>query len=191
MLPIDRNQLHQLHEREKQRFVADHPHSAALYQRAQSSLLGGVPMNWMKKWAGAFPRLRQIRQRRALHRRRRPRLRRPLPRRHRRHDRPLARRSSPKPSLAASAKASRSCFPPKTRSGSAKISSAASACPYWQFTLTATDANRFSIRIAREITQRPKILVFHYCYHGTVDESFATLARTAQSVRAAATSARP
>ena len=48
--------------------------------------------------------------------------------------------------------------------------------PYWQFTLTATDANRFAIRIAREITQRPKILVFHYCYHGTVDESFAGLA---------------
>src|SRR5258708_12802842 len=47
--------------------------------------------------------------------------------------------------------------------------------PYWQFTLTATDANRFSIRIAREITQRAKILVFHYCYHGTVDETFPTL----------------
>jgi len=47
--------------------------------------------------------------------------------------------------------------------------------PYWQFTLTATNANRFAIRIAREITQRKKILVFHYCYHGTVDESFATL----------------
>ena len=47
--------------------------------------------------------------------------------------------------------------------------------PYWQFTLTATDANRFAIRIAREITQRQKILVFHYCYHGTVDESFAAL----------------
>ena len=47
--------------------------------------------------------------------------------------------------------------------------------PYWQFTLTATDANRFAIRIAREITQRSKILVFHYCYHGTVDETFASL----------------
>ncbi|MGC1490796.1 MAG: transaminase, partial [Candidatus Acidiferrum sp.] len=47
--------------------------------------------------------------------------------------------------------------------------------PFWQFTLTATDANRFSIRIAREITQRPRILVFHYCYHGTVDESFVSL----------------
>jgi glutamate-1-semialdehyde 2,1-aminomutase len=46
---------------------------------------------------------------------------------------------------------------------------------YWQFALTATDANRFAIRIAREITQRTKILVYNYCYHGTVDESFAGL----------------
>jgi glutamate-1-semialdehyde 2,1-aminomutase len=47
--------------------------------------------------------------------------------------------------------------------------------PYWQFALTATDANRFSIRLARQITGRPKILVFNWCYHGTVDESFITL----------------
>jgi glutamate-1-semialdehyde 2,1-aminomutase len=48
--------------------------------------------------------------------------------------------------------------------------------PYWQFALTTTDANRFSIRLARHITARPKILVFNWCYHGTVDESFITLA---------------
>jgi glutamate-1-semialdehyde 2,1-aminomutase len=47
--------------------------------------------------------------------------------------------------------------------------------PFWQFALTATDANRFSIRLARHITQRPKVLVFNWCYHGTVDESFLTL----------------
>lgn len=45
----------------------------------------------------------------------------------------------------------------------------------WQFTLSATDANRFAIRIAREITGRPRILVFNHCYHGTVDETLATL----------------
>ncbi len=33
--------------------------------------------------------------------------------------------------------------------------------PYWQFCLTATDANRFTIRLARAITGRPKILVFN------------------------------
>jgi glutamate-1-semialdehyde 2,1-aminomutase len=46
---------------------------------------------------------------------------------------------------------------------------------YWQFALTATDANRFSIRLARQITGRAKILVFNWCYHGTVDETFITL----------------
>ena len=47
--------------------------------------------------------------------------------------------------------------------------------PYWQMALTATDANRFAIRMARHITGRPKILVFNYCYHGSVDETFITL----------------
>jgi glutamate-1-semialdehyde 2,1-aminomutase len=46
--------------------------------------------------------------------------------------------------------------------------------PYWQFALTATDANRWLLRIAREITQRPYVLVFDYCYHGTVDEALAS-----------------
>jgi glutamate-1-semialdehyde 2,1-aminomutase len=45
----------------------------------------------------------------------------------------------------------------------------------WQFALTATDANRFAIRLARLVTGRPKVLVFNWCYHGTVDETFATL----------------
>ena len=49
------------------------------------------------------------------------------------------------------------------------------ALKYWQFTLTATDANRFALRLARQITGRPYILVFNWCYHGTVDESLITL----------------
>jgi glutamate-1-semialdehyde 2,1-aminomutase len=43
--------------------------------------------------------------------------------------------------------------------------------PYWSFSLTATDANRWAIRLVRAITGRPKILVNSYCYHGSVDES--------------------
>ncbi|MFZ0201937.1 MAG: transaminase, partial [Candidatus Sulfotelmatobacter sp.] len=53
--------------------------------------------------------------------------------------------------------------------------------PYWQFALTATDANRFSIRLARQITGRAKILVFNWCYHGTVDETFITLDRNGRA----------
>lgn len=47
--------------------------------------------------------------------------------------------------------------------------------PFWQFTLTATDANRHAIRYARHLTGRTKVVVHNYCYHGSVDESFATL----------------
>ncbi|MFJ6982768.1 MULTISPECIES: transaminase [unclassified Streptomyces] len=43
--------------------------------------------------------------------------------------------------------------------------------PRWSFALTATDANRWAIRLARAVTGRPKILVNSYCYHGSVDES--------------------
>src|SRR5579859_3070258 len=55
MTTINREKLKKVQEREAKRFVAEHPRSAELYKRAQHSLLGGVPMNWMKKWAGEFP----------------------------------------------------------------------------------------------------------------------------------------
>ena len=48
--------------------------------------------------------------------------------------------------------------------------------PKWQFTLSATDANRHLIRFARHVTGKKKIAVHDYCYHGTVDETFANLA---------------
>jgi glutamate-1-semialdehyde 2,1-aminomutase len=47
--------------------------------------------------------------------------------------------------------------------------------PIWQFALTATDANRFALRLARMVTRRPKVLVFNWCYHGSVDEALITL----------------
>jgi glutamate-1-semialdehyde 2,1-aminomutase len=48
--------------------------------------------------------------------------------------------------------------------------------PQWQVATTATDANRFALRVARAVTGRPRILVFNGCYHGTVDETFVRLA---------------
>lgn len=43
--------------------------------------------------------------------------------------------------------------------------------PYrWQIAATATDANRNAIKVARTVTGRPRILVFHGAYHGTVDD---------------------
>ena len=47
--------------------------------------------------------------------------------------------------------------------------------PVWQMAMTATDANRFVLRFARFLTGRQKILVFDWCYHGTVDEALNVL----------------
>ena len=46
----------------------------------------------------------------------------------------------------------------------------------WQIATTATDANRFALRVARAVTGRPKVLVFHGCYHGTLDDTMVELA---------------
>jgi glutamate-1-semialdehyde 2,1-aminomutase len=45
----------------------------------------------------------------------------------------------------------------------------------WQFCLTASDANRFVLRLARQITGRSTIVVHNWCYHGSVDETLASL----------------
>ena len=47
--------------------------------------------------------------------------------------------------------------------------------PHWQVATTASDANRFALRLARAVTRRPKILVMNGCYHGAVDETYVTL----------------
>ncbi|MGZ4454138.1 MAG: transaminase, partial [Nocardioides sp.] len=54
--------------------------------------------------------------------------------------------------------------------------------PLWQFTLSATDANRHVLRYARHLTGRSKIVVHDYCYHGSVDETFATLSPSGETV---------
>ena len=49
--------------------------------------------------------------------------------------------------------------------------------PHWQVATTASDANRFALRIARGVTGRPRILIFNGCYHGAVDETYLSLER--------------
>jgi glutamate-1-semialdehyde 2,1-aminomutase len=54
--------------------------------------------------------------------------------------------------------------------------------PLWQFTVSATDANRHAIRYARLITGKQKVIVIDRCYHGSVDETFATLDKSGKTV---------
>jgi glutamate-1-semialdehyde 2,1-aminomutase len=174
MTPINREKLKKLHARESKRFVAEHPRSAELYKRAQQSLLGGVPMNWMKKWAGEFPVF--VTKAKGAH----------FTCADGKEYVDLClgdtgAMTGHSPDVVAEAVARRVkegitlMLPTKDGAFVGEDLKRRFALPYWQFTLTATDANRFSIRIAREITQRSKILVYHYCYHGTVDETFATV----------------
>ncbi len=174
MTMIDRRKLETRREREEKLFVAEHPRSAELYKRAQDSLLGGVPMNWMKKWAGPYPVF--VEHAKGAHF--------TCVDGHEYVDLCLGDTGamtghSPDVVVEAVAKRARDgitlMLPTEDASFVGEDLKKRFGLPYWQFTLTATDANRFSIRIAREITQRPKILVFHYCYHGTVDETFAGL----------------
>ncbi len=174
MTNIDRKKLKELMKREEQRFVAEHLKSAALYNRAQKSLLGGVPMNWMKKWAGAFPIF--VKCAKGAHF--------TDVDGHEYVDLCLGdtgAMTGHSPDLVAEAVSRRVregitlMLPTEDALWVGEDLKRRFGLAYWQFALTATDANRFSIRIAREITHRPKILVFHYCYHGTVDESFAAL----------------
>lgn len=174
MKSIDQHKIKQLYEREAKRFVAEHPRSAELYRRAERSLLGGVPMNWMKKWAGEYPVF--VTRAKGAHF--------TCADGHEYVDLCLGDTGamtghSPDVVVEAVARRARQgitlMLPTEDALFVGEDLQKRFGLPYWQFTLTATDANRFSIRIAREITQRSKILVFHYCYHGTVDETFATV----------------
>jgi len=171
---IDRDRLKSLMAKERQKFVDERPKSKALFERASKSLLAGVPMNWMMKWAGTFPPF--VREAQGAHfydvdg--------------HRYIDLCLGdtgAMTGHSPSATVSAVTQQVgrgitlMLPSEDAIWVAEELQKRFALPFWQFALTATDANRFSIRLARHITGRSKILVFNWCYHGTVDESFITL----------------
>jgi len=174
MPPINRDRLRSLMQFEQEKFIDEHPKSKALFERARKSLLGGVPMNWMAKWAGAFPpfvseahgaELLDVDG-------------------HRYIDLCLGDTGamtghSPSATVAAVqqqvARGITLMLPTEDAVWVGEELQRRFGLPYWQFALTATDANRFATRLAREITARPKILVFNWCYHGSVDETFITL----------------
>jgi len=173
-MTIDRSRLASLMQREQERFVDDHPKSRALFERAGKSLLAGVPMNWMRKWAGAFPPF--VREAKGAHF--------VDVDGHRYVDLCLGDTGamtghSPSATVKAVEEQARRgitlMLPVEDAAFVGEELQRRFHLPFWQFALTATDANRFSIRLARKITRRPKILVFNWCYHGTVDESFITL----------------
>ena len=171
--PIDRNRLADLLVRERNLYQQRNPESQALYGQARN-LFGRVPMTWMNKWSGGFPlyfktahgnRIVDVDG-------------------HEYIDFALGdtgAMAGHSPLASTSAITSRividggitTMLPTADAQWVGAELTRRFGLPLWSFTLTATDANRWAIRLARLATGKSKILVFSYCYHGSVDEIFA------------------
>jgi glutamate-1-semialdehyde 2,1-aminomutase len=161
---------------ERERFAAARPRSRAAFEAAGRHLLGGVPMPWMGKWAGGFPVY--------------------LARAHGATvvdidgheyadlclgDTGAMAGHSPAPTVAAVRERVEQhggvtvMLPTEDAAWVGAELARRFGLPQWQFSLTATDANRFALRFCRQLTGRSKVLVFAWCYHGSVDETFVVL----------------
>ncbi len=169
---VDR--LDVLRLREAARYAKGRPKSAAALAVGASAYLDGVPMHWMKDWPMPFPMLVEKAQGAKLTDIDGFRI----------DDFCLGDTGSmfghsPKPvAKAIERQAERGLtymLPTPDAMEVGQLLCARFGAYQWQIATTATDANRFAIRVARAVTRRPKILVFNGCYHGTVDETMVTL----------------
>jgi glutamate-1-semialdehyde 2,1-aminomutase len=171
---MDRAHVERLTAAEQDRFVAEHPRSRELFERARAVMPGGVPMSWMSKWPGAFPvfvdeatgaHFRDVDG----------------------HDyvdlclgdTGAMTGHSPGPTVTTVrdqvGRGITAMLPTEDSVLVGEELTRRFGLPLWQFTLSATDANRHAIRYARHVTGRPKVVVHDFCYHGSVDETFAAL----------------
>jgi glutamate-1-semialdehyde 2,1-aminomutase len=168
---IDRSRLAALLTRERAAFAESHPRSAAAYAGARH-LFGRVPMTWMNKNAAGFPlyldraggaRVFDIDG-------------------HEYVDLSLGDTGamaghSPAPVVAAVQRrlaelgGASAMLPTEEAEEVGAELARRFGLPVWSFALTATDANRWAIRLLRAVTGRQRILVNSFCYHGSVDES--------------------
>jgi glutamate-1-semialdehyde 2,1-aminomutase len=171
---VDRARLARHMADETARFAAEHPRSQALHERARASLLDGVPMNWMVRWAGPFPLFVEEASGARF----------TCVDGHEYIDFCLGDTGAmaghgPSPTIAAVGRqlgrGITHMLPTEDAIWSGEELRRRFGLPAWQFTLSATDANRFALRLARHITGRSKVVVHDQCYHGSVDESFAVL----------------
>jgi glutamate-1-semialdehyde 2,1-aminomutase len=159
---------------ERERYIERHPVSLARAGQGIAGFYGGVPMHWMRDWPMPFPFLVEHAQGAVL----------------RDVDGneyadfclgdtgSMFGHSPPRVAEAITRQAGRglTCMLPTDDAiAVGRLLAERFALPHWQIATTATDANRFALRVARAATGRPRILVFNGCYHGTVDETFVRL----------------
>jgi glutamate-1-semialdehyde 2,1-aminomutase len=171
---FDRTRLRLLHEQEERSFVERHPRSEELAAEARTHLLSGVPMPWMTRWPGAFPLFVTEASGAGF----------VDADGHRFIDFCLGDTGAMTghalaevtDALAAQSRRGITTMLPSTDAAWVAGELARRfGLPHWQMAMTATDANRFVLRFARQLTGRPKVCVMDWCYHGTVDETLVVL----------------
>ncbi len=170
---FDREHVAGLISRERETYGQRHARSRHAFGTGGTNLLGGVPMTWMRMWPGGFPicfaeahgaRLTDIDGNAFID--------------FCLGDTGAMAGHSPAATVAAVTRrygelgGASTMLPTEDAGWVAADLTRRFGPARWSFTLTATDANRWAIRLARQLTGRPKILVFSYCYHGSVDETF-------------------
>jgi glutamate-1-semialdehyde 2,1-aminomutase len=171
---IDRKHLAELTRIEQERFLDKHPKSGEMFQAAKKVMPGGVPMSWMAKWPGAYPvfvesaqgaRFIDVDQNIYID--------------FCLGDTGSMTGHSPEPTVKAIreqvGRGLTAMLPTQDAVAVSTELAKRFGLPLWQFTVSATDANRHVIRYSRHITGKTKIIVIDRCYHGSVDETFATL----------------
>ncbi|MDQ3615179.1 MAG: transaminase [Actinomycetota bacterium] len=173
MPDVDRSRLAALIERERRAYQNAHPRAEKLFASA-GHLFGRVPMTWMGMWSGGFPLyLDRASGNRVID-----------VDGHEYVDFALGDTGamaghSPRATVQAVTERMdvlggiTTMLPTEDAEWVGAELTRRFGVPLWSFTLTATDANRWAVRLARLATGRPKILTFAYCYHGSVDETFA------------------
>jgi glutamate-1-semialdehyde 2,1-aminomutase len=178
---INRQRLADLTMYEQRRFLKTHPKSGEMFLAAKDVMPGGVPMSWMAKWPGAYPVFVQSAQGArfvdvdqnvyidfCL------------------GDTGSMTGHSPEPTVRAIrdqvGKGLTAMLPTHDAVTVATELAERFGLPLWQFTVSATDANRHVIRYSRHITGKRKMIVIDRCYHGSVDETFATLSLEGKTI---------
>jgi glutamate-1-semialdehyde aminotransferase len=170
----DRDRLTALWNEELELYRAARPESEKAWLEAREHLPDGVPMLWMSKWPGPWPVF--VDSASGAHFRCLDGI---------DHvdlclgDTGAMVGHAPAASIAAIAaqlgRGSTYMLPTRDAGVAATLLAERFGLPSWQFTLSATDANRHVLRYARQATGRHKVMVMDFCYHGTVDEAYATL----------------
>ncbi|MGI9246336.1 MAG: aspartate aminotransferase family protein [Steroidobacteraceae bacterium] len=164
----------ELHEAARRTYVEAHPESLRRTGQGIAGFYDGVPMHWMRDWSMPFPFVVESARGSTL---------RDVDG-HEYADFCLGDTGamfghSPPAVAAAIARQSGqglTCMlPTEDALAVGRLLAERFALPHWQVATTATDANRFALRVARAVTARPRILVFNGCYHGTVDETLVRL----------------